>query len=299
MPIPIWISIDWDYFVRSLHEWDWGHQESPFYQGGAMWAIRASQALVGGVDLREEMSPKRHAVPRPEAFWSVLEQLGYDFSRCGHFIVSDSHAGAGPVFHEIGHREEPAGLLVNFDAHHDLGYKGWEQSEIAIEAEKCYCDMWLCAVLCWVPELKARVVYPPWQTTKDLEWERKQIRENLPAAMHKRVRADLFLRDEAVSRIAKPAKGKTFDVKAVYICRSSAWTPPWLDQAFIDFVEDGERALDLEAFNPFLREERDIDPIEVRSDFRWEDAEAQAAQMKAMMELGPEDLRKMIEKSKD
>jgi hypothetical protein len=287
----VFLSVDWDYFVRSLPEWDWGHKESPFFQSSAMWAIRASQLLVSGVDLREEMDPAKWSTPKPETFFSVLEQLGYDFSQCDYLNISDSHAGAGPVFCQIGEMDEEPEVLVSFDAHHDLGYHGWAQTRDLLEAGQFMCDMWMCGVMAKFPQLKVRILYPPWQTKKDLEWERKSIKSQLPSPMQKRVLADIFYDDasDGVSPVAKPPKGETFEVKALYICRSSAWTPPWLDEAFVEFVESAGEVTYLAAYNPFLERGQDIDPLQVRSDFRWAMAEEQAAQMKAVMRMTPED----------
>jgi GNAT superfamily N-acetyltransferase len=301
MSIPCWLSVDWDYFVRSLHEWDWGHKEAPFFQSGTMWAIRASQLLMAGQDLREEMDPRKWSTPKPETFWDVLEQLGYDFSGCQFLNISDSHAGAGPVFNEIGKSVEVPDVLINFDAHHDLGYHGWARSKKLAEAGQCMCDTWLCALMCWLPELKVRVIYPPWQTKKDLKWERKQIKEQLPKRMQPRVLSDIFYDDayDGVSPVARPPEGETFDVQAIYICRSSAWTPPWLDEAFGEFVDEAANVTGLYPFNPYLEGGQDIDPLLPRSDFSWDVAVDHAEQMKEMMRLGPEGLRRLAEGSGD
>jgi hypothetical protein len=190
--------------------------------------------------------------------------------------------------------EEPE-VLVSFDAHHDLGYHGWAQTRDLLEAGQYMCDMWLCGVMAKFPQLKVRILYPPWQTKKDLEWERKSIKRQLPSPMQKRVLADLFYDDasDGVSPVAKPPRGETFEVKALYICRSSAWTPPWLDEAFVEFVESAGEVTYLAAYNPFLESGQDIDPLQVRSDFRWAMAEEHAAQMKAVMRMTPEDFEQL------
>jgi hypothetical protein len=46
------VSVDWDYFVRSLYAWDWGHQESPFFMSGAMWEIIGLDSAMAGLAIR-------------------------------------------------------------------------------------------------------------------------------------------------------------------------------------------------------------------------------------------------------
>jgi hypothetical protein len=299
MSIPIWLSVDFDYFVRYLPQFDWAHQESPFFQGGAMWMIRVASHHSAGGDLREDMDPQRYATPKPQSFFNVLQQLGYDFGRTGYVGLADSHAMAGPVFRQLGEVQGVPDLLVSFDAHHDLGYHGWSRTQEFIEQDQCSCDMWLCAVLCWYNKLRANIIYPPWQTKKDLGWERKSIRDNLPTGpMRKRVKADLFSHDGTVSDLVKPPPGETFDVRSIFVCRSSAWVPPWLDEDFNEFVETIEDELNLFTSTPGVDEGMAEDPKVVRADFDYDAAVQQGEQMRMMMELGPDGFREMVEELK-
>ncbi len=51
-------------------------------------------------------------------------------------------------------------------------------------------------------------------------------------------------------------------VERIFICRSSAWTPPWHDQAFYRFVYRGEEHVDL------LADERGMPP---NRDWSWDE----------------------------
>lgn len=297
MSIPVWLSIDFDYFVRYLPTFDWGHMESPFFQSGGMWEIRVSGYHSAGGNLRDDMDPDKWARPRVDQFWSVLKQLGYNFDSVRCTAIADSHAVAGPIFNEVGGRAGPPELLISFDAHHDLGYKGWSETKKVIKKEQCSCDMWLCAVLCWFEDLNARIIYPPWHSKEDLAWERKQIKENLPERILSRVKADLFEKRGAVSPLARPPRGQSFDVQALFVCRSGAWVPPWLDTMFNEFVDSIDEELGLSPFAPFAGR-GDVDPTEIRTDFDYDRAIRMGEQLKMMMELSRKGFDEMVEEAK-
>jgi hypothetical protein len=286
------VSVDWDYFVRSLYAWDWGHQESAFFMSGAMWEIRMSGLLVNGLDLRDEMDPAKWANPKPGSFWNILSQLGYDFSALdvvaeergiSTFVVADSHAVAGPTFKTIADELGPPDVLVNLDAHHDMGYGDKAAVRKMVAKGQVTCDMWLQSLALMYPEMKIRVVYPNWRFEEfpvSDEWD--ALKKVLPSGVLKRTKVGAFIdEDEAVSSIVKPAK--KIKVEALFICRSSAWTPPWLDSQFIDFVDGIQDHTGVSPFEYVSERTGHIHPLEVRQDFSLERAQAMADQMKGLL----------------
>jgi len=251
-----WLSVDYDFFVRSLIEWDWSHKESPFFRSGFIWQTRIAPFLMQGLDLREEMSPAKHARPLPSSFWSVLEQLGYNFGEPPVFVVADSHSGAGPIFNQMADEwfGEPADVLINFDAHHDLGYCEWSRINQLIEEETCTCDMWLGALMTWWPSLESRIVFPDWMKA---EWTIKEqmdsIRKDLPKELWSRVEMGYFTADDGTVSDVVIKPGEKLDVQAVFVCRSGAWVPPWLDEDFIEFVEEGTQVAGVVPLDPLLQ----------------------------------------------
>ena len=282
-PLRAYLSVDWDFFVRSLGQWDWGHQESPFFRTGAMWTIRVSDFIRQGIDLTEEMSPEEHARPRPETFWGVLEQLDYDFSDVETFIVADTHAGAAPVFNQMARESGEPDVIINFDAHHDVGYKPWKELKHFIESGQCACDNWLCSFLCGFPNTKARIIFPDWlREDNKLKDEINSIRKALPRKMWSRVRASFFTNENGAIDSLVSNYGELIEVAAIYVCRSGAWTPPWLDDDFIYFVREGEEVVGLNAIPSLFYGGFDIDPFEVR-EFDWAGARQMASDMNKMM----------------
>jgi hypothetical protein len=123
--------------------------------------------------------------------------------------------------------------VVLFDAHHDAGYRplGTEPA----------CDDWMV----YYHRLGARlkVFYPPWRDPAQEPEPRVPLRREV----------DPGGRVEGVFH-------------RVFLCRSGAWVPPWVDPAFFAFLESAPlpkealeplapRPLDLEALRSRAREE--------------------------------------------
>jgi len=297
------LSIDWDYFVRSLGDWDWSHKETPFFMGSDMWHIRVATMLLQELDIMEEMSPEKWARPRPETFWSVLEQLGYNFDNVASLIVAESHSAAGPAFYEAydvltarmlwelqqrtADKFVRPDCIINFDAHHDLGYCEWARLEEMIEEGTCTCDMWLCALLDWFPKVEARIVYPNWlREESSIERQWKSLTDKLPQYMLDRVEMGFFEdEDGSVSDVVCHPK-EEIEVQALFICRSGAWTPPWLDHQFINFVEEIASITGVEPEEFVSAQEHTPSPSDPR-EFDVEEAQKLADQWKALMKTKP------------
>lgn len=299
------VSVDWDFFVRSLYSWDWGHSESSFFMAGGMWEIRAAGFFGAGINIEEEMSPARYANPKPESFWNILKQLGYDFSvldrvatefasnwvEVPNFVVSDSHSTAGPVFVGVADEIGPPDVIINFDAHHDMGYGDKAKIKQKMKQGVCSCDMWLLALMDRYKDmdLRANIVYPNWMLEeRSLEEEWKQIKTTVPPKVLKRTKIGTFIgEDGSVSDVVKP--DDQIEVEALFICRSSAWVPPWLDKKFIEFVESAQEALqefeNVNLHDYHCEEEGHIRPLEVREDFSMDRARAMGNEWKTLMAM--------------
>lgn len=224
------LTVDWDFFVREDPTWDLGHIETPFF-ADFMWVARAASFASVGKDLRREMDPTRHALPRPNLFWDALQRIAHlDFSKVSRVIVGDSHLVAGVYFLDPGMMGRSARdlVVVNFDAHHDCGYK-------KVPPGTMTCDNWLKKILLYNPGMKAKVVYPQWKGMAD--WNR----DRLPKSIQKRVQPGVWGHEPFTGELAGT-------VEQIVIARSSAWTPPFFDVEFGKFVMDIARRLNL---NPF------------------------------------------------
>jgi hypothetical protein len=254
----IWLSVDWDYFVREDPSWDFGHAELPDFQD-LLWNMRVAQFNRRGEDLVEETS-LMHADPHPAAFWGRLSRLGYNFDNVRAIVVGDSHRHAYKVFRRS-LLEGPSlsdTRIVHFDAHHDLTYN-MARFEGEAGREEVTCENWLLMTHLAQPKLKSLIVYPEWKGLR--EWH-STFGENFE-------RYPMLKR--AIERYTEPCcwpssrvEESAGDVELVYICRSSAWTPPWHDESFIRFAKALQQMAKVPLDTPFLETEN-MDPLEPRS----------------------------------
>jgi hypothetical protein len=273
----VFLSIDWDFFVRSMGIWDWGHRETPFFMSSFVWMERFASFWAQGIDIREEMDPDTHAYPRPDSFWSLLSQMGYDFSECTDISVAESHAAAGPVFYQLTREVGVPTYIVNFDAHHDAGYVKWGELRQSIKAGSCACDTWVCALMCWLDEVSFRIVLPNWMKEEcEISEQVKVIHRANPKKMWSRIAVDWFMDPQQQtinSIVSRP--GQRLVVDGIFICRSGAWTPPWLDTQFVNFVRGAEREVGVKATwaSEGRQIDRELNPMRPRE---WDVKQAKA-----------------------
>lgn len=273
----IWLSVDFDYFIREKIEWDWGHGESEFFRGTQMWTIREAQALAAGHSLRDDTNPDTYAKPKPLEFFETLQGMGYDFSSTPVF-VSDSHAFAYPTFCSLAKKKDR--FLLNFDAHHDLGYKA-STIKRHLKDKECDCGDWLLMTLMRCRKVKGYVVYPPWLGMEEWDSTFGKIKKGTEhGALYEKT-----IKTLATPFVWKPAVVKTFakKVDCVFICRSGSWVPPWHDQLFIDFVESLTNITGGTALNVYTSHEH-VDPL-IPREYSWEEAKALGEQFKRMSEV--------------
>lgn len=98
--------------------------------------------------------------------------------------------------------------ILNFDAHHDAGYSNGKKKQ------EQGCDNW---VLYLPHKNTVRVIYPSW---KFYAFKAE------PATQGK------------VKRIIDDGKPIPDEVDTVFVCRSGAWVPGWLDDDFDNFLDN-------------------------------------------------------------
>lgn len=277
----IWLSIDFDYFVREDPSWDFGHGESAMYMD-FLWAIRAGSCLARGMDLREETSPRKYAVPTPREFWEKIAGLGFDFSGVKQASVADSHMYGFLAFDR---RPQERTRIVHFDAHHDLGYRSIQKIRKIIQQERADCSDWLFHTI-RSRKVQTSLVYPTWKGAKEWDllcdtWQASKGRDKaLYSSALRFVHGNVWSETYVESLIGK--------VERVFICRSGAWVPPWLDGEFIRFVAGLEKVAGVQAQKAFLQHEG-RDPLKERN-FSWEEVEKRAEiDRRVMQELADRD----------
>jgi len=234
------ISIDWDFFIWNGAEskekitihpgtdneidypislfFDWGHSESwQLALGQYLWMSRFSYVHRMGHDLEKICNIRTDDV-QPGEFLTEIQKR-FAFNEDAPVWVADSHVYATPSISSLG--SFPI-KVVNFDAHHDLGYDG-EKIKNEIEEDQCDCASWLFHGLDSGSVSSADIVYPDWKG-------KIECRDFEHLAPHRK-KIQVFTWSEWLKSASRE--------KAIgsFICRSSAWTPPWLDGHFHDFYQ--------------------------------------------------------------
>lgn len=203
------LSIDWDYFFPSGEKtdqwalWDWGHSEK---HGGellqVLWQSRAVGFRHYGIELPTTSGEEL-------TFWNR-----FTFSDDCELYVGESHKGA--IRPEIA---EGIYEVWNYDAHHDCGYHK-DALKNAKRDQRVACEDWLLGytITNSLDSADIHVRYPQW---------RSYAMEDEPTPPLKGV-------DRQVD------DGEPLDIvfDRIFVARSGAWVPPWLDDAWEKFVQD-------------------------------------------------------------
>lgn len=261
---PTLISLDWDYFIFNaelddvevtvdgakdtmpgLLVYDFGHSEgwSPVMHTVA-WEQRVNMFDHYGLDLLSEHTVRPQDT-QPEQLVEQLDGRYPGFSELPLYI-GDSHTWAGLLARDLSAMAKQPLRVISFDAHHDLGYgeQTIERRLARIENGEIYCDDWLYVALVqgWVSQ--ATIVYPQWRGRK--EW---QLADEEPI---ERPHLDRFaeqieiLTEQEFFALA-PADERPL---ATFLARSSGWTPPYLDERFLDLVSQLSLTSCLDCENP-------------------------------------------------
>lgn len=213
------LVVDWDYFFPVVEHqdnaddqrwqlYDWGHSENQPIFFDYIWVGRAAAFKQAGIDI-----PRTSGLER--SFWER-----FTFSKNAQLLYADSNSQA---YHERVSRHVGSGNQVwLFDAHHDSGYRGTLND--VIERGSVSCEDW--TIPYYLEDADVHVRYPSWRTSAFelepepiVEVERKfDDGERVPDVFHR-----------------------------VFVCRSSAWTPPWVDDDFQTFIDSAplKRKVDL------------------------------------------------------
>ena len=195
------LTIDWDYFVPEKIEWDLGHVESEFHIG-TMWEIRAVSS-----DLLDIMKTSGEE----EVFWSEIYS-NFDLSDAKLF-VTESHLSAFRL--AVNYKLKK---VINFDSHMDICYEDFVKF---LNNDRVDCGNW-CGNLLKSGKIKNATIILSKHSNERLE-------DVLEAKQYLNFRV---LNWEDYKRRDK----KRIKIDVIHICRSGAWTPPWLDDKFFKFV---------------------------------------------------------------
>lgn len=196
------LSIDWDYFIYTK-EYNLGSYTENNRSLVDLWYKRYIQEKAWGKDIRDLF----HLSSETDTFWERISKH-FKFADDIKAFVSDSHA----LSYNIA-ADNNCKMVCLFDAHADLGYGGL--SSLSFEVN---CSNWLGKLLMEKHVRCAYIVYSPYTTEKP----------------------DFFRPMNSIFNVRYcdfADLDKNITVSAIHICRSGAWTPPWLDDKFSRFVD--------------------------------------------------------------
>jgi hypothetical protein len=201
------LSVDWDYFVPSIdHEFVASVRGAPIPYALHGGEVFPDVMLDGLWDSRAAaLLAGGQALPgtsgEEDGFWERVH-----LAPAARLYFADSHAQAAHTAVRTGVTE-----VWNFDAHHDCGYEGaWDDP---LRLGWVGCANWMCAYALGGASLHVR--YPSW-------------------------RRDAVQREVAplcpVERTIDDGCAVPLSFEVIFVARSSAWTPPWLDERFEAFL---------------------------------------------------------------
>lgn len=208
------LSIDWDFFFpnrsgygdsRGLY--DWGSRESKFFIE-TLWELRAS-AFIGA----DEPLPTTTGEER--AFWPK-----FHVKPDAPLFLGESHAFAtDPKIYRLMLEDGTLPVIYSFDAHHDLGYHEHDLANVLLGISEA--GSWLLWYALNIANPVITICYPSWHT----KFRQLDTFESRAGVVARRI----------IPHDSDFALMPVFD--AIFICRSGAWVPSWLDDDFFAFVD--------------------------------------------------------------
>lgn len=195
------LSVDFDYFFPIPND-----KNMVFYDWGHKETIKFMQEGIWQIRaagfLRNNMElPKITGLEK--MFWNRFK-----FSPNTNLYISDSHSQIYRVSNKNKLRE-----CWNFDAHHDA-----YESEISLAHNgRVDCQNWATAF--HMAGIKLSQFYPEWETDWDKEKPMVPIKSQIDN-----------------NNVFKNVFKRPFD--AVFVCRSSAWVPSWIEDSFWQFLDN-------------------------------------------------------------
>jgi len=222
--------------IPSVYLFDWGHSESFSSEvQDFIWQARYDAFAAVGVDPFKVCDA--HAHKGTVSIDSFLNSINKRFYFAGdyEFFYADSHAHGYSALQEA-YCGEPLNV-VHFDAHGDLGY---DSSVVANEKKRGVldCGSWLYHGVSAGLVESVTIVYPDWKGLAEFSsngfWEPPEHIVALEScgSVHFTCWSDWVAREAERSRVS-----------TVFSCRSSAWTPPWMDfqaETLFDGLSGGE-----------------------------------------------------------
>lgn len=197
------LSIDWDYFIYT-QKGNWGSFMENRKNVIDLWYKRYIQSKTGGRDIKRSFMLSSDV----DTFWNKIKKI-FKFEKDIKSYVSDSHALSYNIAEDNNCSE-----VYLFDAHSDLGYGGLSSLNFEVN-----CANWLGKLLKSGQVKAANIIYSPYTQ------EKPEYFKAINNAYNVRYISLSDLKSE-------------ISIETIHICRSGAWTPPWFDDKFNDFINE-------------------------------------------------------------
>ncbi|WP_041587569.1 hypothetical protein [Thermoanaerobacterium thermosaccharolyticum] len=198
------LSIDWDYFIPLKRDWLNSYVENK-RSIEAIWYKRYIKSVLKGEDLEKSVDTTSVL----NDFWVKIKEH-FDFIRNIKVFVSESHMLSYYIA-----KANKCEEVYSFDTHADLGYAG--MSSVNFELN---CANWLGKLLNEGKIKRAHIIYSPHT------FERPEDFKDFNKLFSIQYYRDIDVLPEGIYTVA------------IHICRSGAWTPPWLDNKFEKFIKN-------------------------------------------------------------
>lgn len=229
--MPSMVTVDWDFFTPhgmydeitfpdgskqpGMMVFDWQMQEGRSRELDMVtWQTRWENFTRWGLDIEKMTAPPLSV----EKFALEVSARMDGASVPGWY--GDSHAWAGILARDYADLFGPLEVF-NFDAHHDLGYDGDASLNGYRKNGHISCENWALIGLeeGWIS--KYTIIYPDWLGRK--EWRERNF---------------AFGEDAITVMTWSKWKSEIPEPQVMHFCRSSSWTPPWLDPEFQKLREE-------------------------------------------------------------
>lgn len=197
------ISIDWDYFMPYIRTWNVSYLENKKNIDKQWYKIFIKNKLKG-IDVTKSMNVGIEIY----SFWTKIKKC-FRFTDKTIIIVSESHKMSYQIAEENYCRE-----VYSFDAHSDLGYGGIDSLNYELN-----CANWLGKLLKNSLIDRANIIYSSYSAENPEDFKEINQLYNI-----------VYRSWETL--------GKNISASIIHICRSGAWTAPWLDDKFFSFIKE-------------------------------------------------------------
>jgi len=204
------LSVDFDYFIPDLSDFDWGADETRAFFFEHIWALRAgNHGICTGKRAVDVLHADNGLL---NAFWTGFEDA---FKKARKRVIRDgiciceSHRNIVDFMDSLALKNV---AVWNFDQHHDVQYQN----------KQLDCGNWVYHLAKRGTLIEYNLIYPPWRK-KNFEQGKTgdELIKDLQSILGNHVKINIYMEQPEI-----PA------FNYVFLCRSPQWVPSWCDMSW-------------------------------------------------------------------